>query len=102
MGEANMKSVHTALSIIIYVPLTILGLFCITKLYDFVYPHSEGSTAGRAGMGGSAIWQHIKKLLSPIFGRFLDVLIIIKNIVGEHFFKVGAVMILIAYFIGIH
>jgi len=102
MGEANMKSVHTALSIIIYVPLTILGLFCITKLYDFVYPHSEGITTRKAGIGGRAIWQHIKKILSPIFGHFLDVLIIIKDIVGEHFFKAGAVMILIGYFIGSH
>jgi len=102
MGEANMKSVHTALSIIIYVPLTILGLFCITKLYDFVYPHSEGTTAGRMGTGGSAIWEKIKELLSPILGRSLDILIVIKDIVGEHFFKVGAVALLIGYFIGIY
>lgn len=100
MGETNMKSVHTALSIIIYVPLTVLGLFCITKLYDFVYPHLEGAPTQRAAASGSNFWQKIKDVLSPIFGRSLDILILIKNIVGEHFFKLGAVILLIGYFIG--
>ena len=60
MVQTDMKFVNTALSVIIYVPLTILGLYSIAQLYDFIYRlPSEETTVDTQKKEAWGIWASI-------------------------------------------
>ena len=101
MGRTNMEFVNTALSVIIYVPLTILGLFSIAQLYDFIYPRPTGETTiGKQHKEAMDIWKSIEKFFIPLLGSLMQILSNIKNFIGDHLFKIAAIILLTAYFIG--
>ncbi|MBH41224.1 MAG: hypothetical protein CL685_00740 [Candidatus Magasanikbacteria bacterium] len=52
------------------------------------------------GMKGVKMFGGIQRIILPMFGRLIGMLITIKSMVGEHFFKLGAVVLLIGYIIG--
>ena len=103
MAQPNMETVHTALSVIIYIPLTLLGLFAVSRLYDFIYPsEADLPPQSRTSAGRMKTWW--RKMLLGMVGPLISWVtwLIAKIKASKHFteghiFKVVALCLLLLY-----
>ena len=103
MVQTDMKFVNTALSVIIYVPLTILGLYSIVQLYDFIYRlPSEETTVDTQKKEAWGIWASIEEYIFPLFEAVKNTFMYLKKFMGDSWFKIITILFLTAYFIGFY
>ena len=103
MGKLSMETIHKALSVIIYIPLTLLGLFAANKLYKFIYPKGLGSQGeiqidAKIRRKSHNLTEQFMKTIIPWLAWLGIGMVDGKDFTQKYSFKLLAVFLLFLYF----